>query len=285
MGMTTEPDVDLEGLSDVEATIDFTNPKDFTRTLQALLYNASSCDPTSDHTVLVTGFPKKYISIDDDEQPLFPGSRKALYFEESESLIITMPGDPHEVAAMEFHNCLIKKIVEAGCFEEVISTGRARVSIGGVQKEPDASWGPFRALGSGPGYRTCVLEAATSESGRGLSRDAKIWLEHEESHVMQVIGVKVCRRRPEIIFKVWKRGRQQLDARASHPPRAVVDQEIIVSLENGRPVAEGTLFLSFERILERNPRPGTAEGDFKFSARELGGIARRVWSTMDFEID
>lgn len=187
MGMTTELDVDLEGLSDVEATIDFTNPKDFTRTLQALLYNACSCDRTSDHTVLVTGFPKKYISIDDDQQPLFPGSHKTLYFEDSETLLITMPGGAHEIAAARFSVYLDQKLGAMGCTEELVTKGRETALMGNVTKEPDASWGPFRA-GTGPSYATCVLESAKSESGRALARDAKIWLEHDNSHVTNVIG-------------------------------------------------------------------------------------------------
>lgn len=91
--------------------------------------------------------------------------------------------------------------------------------------------------------------------------------------------------RPEIVFTVWKRGRQQRGSRAHHPARAVVDQEVKITLKAGRPVADGTLRLSFEEVFERKPQPGTAEGDIHFSARELGAIARMVWSEMGHKID
>ncbi|KFY89327.1 hypothetical protein V500_05801 [Pseudogymnoascus sp. VKM F-4518 (FW-2643)] len=260
MATIAEPDMELEGLSDVEATIDFTNPKDFPKTLQALFYDAYDRDPTGYHTILVTAFPNKYFTIDDDERPLIPGSRKALYFEDSE-ILLTMRGGPHEIAAVGFGDRLFQKINEIGCYGEIVSIGRKTTLIGtAVKKEPDAS--------------------------RALSRDARIWLEHDESKVTQVIAVKISRQRPEIIFTVWKRAaREQRDTRANHPLRAVVDQEILVTLQAGRPVAEGMLRLSFQELFERQPRPGTAEGDINFSARELGGIARRVWSEMSYEIE
>lgn len=284
MATTAEQDMELEGLSDVEATMDFTNPKDFPQTLQALFNDAYDRDPTGDHTILVTGFPNKYFTIDDDEQRLIPGSRKALYFKDSQILLLTMPGGPHEIAAAKFSDRLSTKLNEIGCSEEIIPSGRTTTSIGTVVKEPDASWGPFRA-GTRPSHTTCVVESAMSESSRALSRDARIWLEHDESKVTQVIAVKISWQRPEIIFTVWKRGQQQRDTRANHPLRAVVDQEIRVTLQAERPVAEGMLRLSFQELFERQPRPGTVEGDINFSARELGGIARMVWARMGYEIE
>ncbi|OBT44539.1 hypothetical protein VE00_04932 [Pseudogymnoascus sp. WSF 3629] len=282
--MTAKPDVELEGLSDVEATMDFTNPKEFTKTIQALCYNAHNRDPVADHSFLVRGYPKKYISIDDDEQPLFPGLRKALYFQDSQILLITVPGGPHEIAAARFCVYLYQKLGVMGCTEEFVTKGGQTASMGSVTKEPDESWGPFRA-GTGPNYVTCVLESAMSESGRALTRDAKIWIENENSHVTNVIGVNIYRRRPEIIFTIWKRGRQERDTRAHHPVRAVVDQDIRITLQAGRPVAEGSLCLSFEEVFERQPQPGTAEGNINFSARELGAIARMVWSEMGYAIE
>ena len=286
MATTAEPDIELEGLSDVEATMDFTNPKDFPKTLQALFSDAYDRDPTGDHTILVTGFPNKYFTIDDDERSLIPGSRKALYLQNTQILLLTMPGGPHEIAAARFSDRLFLKLNEIGCSGEIVPIGRKTTSIGtAVKKEPDASWGPFRA-GTGPSYATCVVESAVSESSRALSRDARIWLEHDESKVTQVIAVKISRQRPEFVFAVWKRAaREQRDTRANHPLRAVVDQEIRVTLQAGRPVAEGMLRLSFQELFERQPQPGTAERDINFSARELGGIARMVWSEMGYEIE
>jgi hypothetical protein len=74
--------------------------------------------------------------------------------------------------------------------------------------------------------------------------------------------------------------RQKRDTRADHPPRASVDQEVCVTLEDGRPTALGTLTLSFEGLFERTPVRGTAECDIVFSARDLSSIARLVWKKM-----
>jgi hypothetical protein len=70
------------------------------------------------------------------------------------------------------------------------------------------------------------------------------------------------------------------ETRPNHPLRASVDQEVCVTLEDGRPTASGTLTLSFEGLFERRPRPGTAESDIEFSARDLTSIASPVWKKM-----
>lgn len=280
MAITTRPDVEIEGLSDVEATINFTNPEDFTRTFQALYYKAHNDDRVSDHTFLVTGFPEIHLTIDDDDDnsnQSIPQQRKLVYFHTSQTLIITMKSAPHEVAAIQFHSFMVKRVIEMGCFDELVPTGGATVSMHGVTKEPDMSWGPSQA---GPDYRTCVLESAVSESNQSLTFDANIWLEHPESHVTQVVTVKICRGRPEITFKVWTTHQEQ-----QNRPRAVVDQEVQITLKDGRPIADGMLSLSFEKIFERQPQPGTAERDFTFSARELGGLARLVWLRMGIKIE
>ena len=272
--------MDLEGLSDVEATIYFTDPDDLTKTLRTFFDNARDRDSLGDHTVLITGFPiESFIIDDDDKESPIPRTRKALYFEDSKTLVLTMPGLPHEIASRRFGDLMSFKLKDINCWEEVISTGGGTREMVNIKKEPDESWGPL-----GTGYTTCVLESAVSESSRALGRDAKIWLEHDESHVTQVITAKIYRTRPEIVFTVWKKAPQQRDTRAQYPPRAVVDQEIHVRLEEERPIAEGRICLSFEKLLERRPRSGTREADIVFSARELSGIARVVWIEMGFMV-
>ena len=275
----TRSGIDLEGLSDVEATFCFTNPDDLRRTLRTFLNNARDRDSVGDHTVLITGFPIESFIIDDDddEDSPIPRSRKALYLEDSKILILTMPGLPHEVAGRLFSGQLRDKLKDMNCLEDTIPTGGVTVSMENVKKEPDESWGPRSA-----GYPTIALEAAVSESTRALHRDAKIWLEYPESHVTQVITIKIHRTRPEIVFSVWKTIEEQRATRAQYPRRTIMDHEVHVILEHGRPIAGGRVCLSFEGFFERRPRPGTAEHDIVFSARELGGIARVLWEQMGF---
>jgi hypothetical protein len=274
--MAAEYDMHAEGLSDVEAdvevTIHFTDPNDLTKTLRAFFKKAFDRDSFSDHTVLITGFPIESFNFDDDDKPSpIPRSRKALYLTDSKILVLTMPGLPHEEVARLFSRQLDYKLKDMNRNEDIIPGGGTTTTIGNIIKEPDASWRPL-----GTGYATCVLESAVSESSQSLRRDARIWLEHDDSHVTQVITVKIHRTQPEIVFTLWQK--------AQHLLRAVVDQEIHVKIEEGRPVAEGKLCLSFEKLFERRPRPGTTEGDFVFSARELGGIARSVWIEMGFAV-
>jgi hypothetical protein len=307
--MATEHEVDLEGLSDVEATIHFTNPDDVRETLHTFFDDAWTRDSLGDHTTLITGFPIESFADDDDKNeydddddddddddnddddelsPIVPRHYRRLYFVDSQILLVTMPGLPHEAFARQFDVRLGMKLDSMNCFEEFLTDGATTRSMINVKNEPDDSWGPFLVPGSSePAYPTCVLEARVSESSRALARDAKIWLEHEESHVTQVVTVKISRTRPEIVCLVWKKDeqQQQRDTRAHNPTRAIVDQEIHIILEDGRPLADGELCLSFEQLLERRPRPGTGEGDLIFSGRELGRIARVVWIEMGFAVE
>ncbi|PSS25491.1 hypothetical protein M430DRAFT_25282 [Amorphotheca resinae ATCC 22711] len=289
--MTSEPPtgsgVDPEWLSDVEAEFHFTDRDNLARTLRAFFYNALDRDPLCDHTALVTGFPIESFDIDEDDYDAVDDEsailrhRKALYLTDSKTLILTMPSRPHEEASRRLDILIASKQNNMNCEDELSPTGRWTIMVGNVCKEPDASWAPREA-----NYPTLVVESlsAVSESSRALGRDAKIWLENDDSHVTQVITIKIHRTRPEIVFTLWRKAPEGTDTQTQHPPRAVVDQVIDVTLEEGRPMADGNLCLSFEKIFERRPRPGTTEGDLVFSARELGGIARGVWKAMGFAV-
>lgn len=273
-------DLDLEILSEVEGTFHFPDYSDFRTTLRTFLDNAIDRDSLCDHTVLITGFPTELFMIDEDddgeESPL-PKSRKALYFEDSKILVLTMPGAPHEVASRLFDRQLQFKLKDMNCLEEGDPTGGVTMALMNVKKEPDESWSP-----KGTDYLTFAVESGVSEGKGLLHRDVKIWLEHPESHVKQVVTIKIDRPRPEIVFTVWKTTPQERATRAQHPPRAIIDHEVCVTLEQGRPIADGNIYLSFEEFFERRPRLGTTERDMVFSGRELGGIARAVWSRMGF---
>jgi hypothetical protein len=266
----TASNTDLEGLSDIEATIQFTNPNDLARTLHDFIHNTLRND-NYDHTVLITGFPIENFTIDDhNAKSPIPKSRKALYLKDQKILILTMPGLPHEVASSHFSAQLVLKLNQMNCLREIRHSGGVTMEMEGIIKEPDGSWGPRQS------NITCVLEAAVSESDRTLHQDARIWLEHPESKVTQVITVKIHRARADITFSVWK----QTQVRAQHPPRAIIDHDVRVTLVQGRPMAEGNIRLSFELFFKRRPQPGTTQRDIVISARELGGIARVVWEDM-----
>jgi hypothetical protein len=231
--MATEHNMDLEGLSDVEATVHFTDPDELSKTLDTFLHDARARDSLSDHTVLITGFPIDIFTTDDDEPSPVLQKYKTLYDISREQLLLTMQGPPHEIVSRRFDWLLQNKLDNMNC--DIAPRGGVKTSMSNVVKAPDCAWGPLKL----DDYSTCVLEARVSESSRGLARDAKIWLEHRESHVTQVVTVKISRTRPEMVFLVSKQGEEERETRAHHPTRAIVDQEIRITLEDGRPLADG----------------------------------------------
>jgi hypothetical protein len=281
-------DIDPEGFPDIEDTIHYTNDYDLRRALRVFFENAIFEDSLGDHTIVVTGFPTESFLVDDNNsdndnnrdtdnchEPPVLRKRKALYFERSKILILTMLGPPHEIASRQFAAELFLKLQNMNCRREVPATGGATRPLTNVSKEPDESWGP-----RGTGYITFAVESGVSESARALQCDAKIWLEHPESHVTQVVTIKISRVMPQIIFSVWKITPEEGGAGAQQPRRAGLDHQVHVTLAHGRPAASGTLCLSFEQFFERRARQGTSERDMVFSKRELGGIARDVWGEM-----
>lgn len=265
--------VDIKELYNVEATIQFTNPTKLKRAITTFCKSATEHDSLGDHTILVTGFPADRLPNNDiSNKNSIPCRGKTLFFTDSKSLIFTMVSGPHEKASRLFLVQLDRKLVAMNCEEELIPSGGTQQTMTGVAKEPDESWGP-----QSKDYITLAVETGVSESNSALAHNAKIWLEHTELQVTQVLTIKISRVKEEVTFCVWKAPQQEREIRSRYPPRAAVDHSVLVTLEDHQPVANGTITISFEEAFERKPRQGTAEKDFVFSARELGGIARLIF--------
>jgi hypothetical protein len=276
--------VDPQELLDTEETIHFTNSINLRHAIADFSNDAWDRDSLCDHTILIMGIPENVVDYDDtpynndeDNEPRLPRHGKILYLKDLQALFITMPGTPHERASSMFARLVDRKIEAMNCEDEFCPVGRARMEMGSVKKEPDASWTP-----DGKTYTTLAVEAGVSESERALALDAKIWLESKESHVTQLVVIKVSRTRAEIRFSVWKAIPREGDTRAEYTRKATEVQRVDVTLAQERPVTNGRISLSFKELLERNPRLGTAEKDLELSARELGGVARKVWEDMGF---
>lgn len=269
----------LDGmLDDVEATFQYTSPGTTEKALRDFLGNASDRDQNIyDHTILVTGFsfpPDTSPDIEVDNPPFLKGF-KLLYFEDFKILIVTMSGLLHEEAASRLGALLNIKVNDMQCFEEIGITGRVRLELENIEKEPDGSWGPERY----PYHPTCIVEVASSQSMRSLHNVAHLWLEKSASLVSQVITIKIYPGKRELIFGVWVMKSQAHNSK----PLADMEQEVKVVWQggkHGRPVAEKSLRISFQKIFKRKPRRGTPETDIIFSARELGSIARHVWQKL-----
>ena len=258
---------DLKSLYNVEATFEYTSRNDLVRVLRPFYEN---WDNFLDHTVLITKFPLQMFDTGEDNISAIPWKGKNLYFRNSEILISTLSGGPHEILSRLIDHLLYDKIRSMNCKEDLTPSGRATVSLGNLDKQPDESWGPRRV-----GYPTCVLEVGMTESIRALDIDAQRWIKNEPSYVTQVITAKTYPRREEIIFAVWK---------SSTPRQPVRDGEVRVTKRRGQPSVisdNRTLRLDFEKIFERPATPDTPESDVVFTGHELCEIALTIWDQMD----
>jgi hypothetical protein len=268
--------VNIQELYNVEETIHFTNSTKFKSELNTISEKVRERDSLSDHTILITGFPDNNLLNYDQDGSAYPLRKaKKLFLTDLKVLIITMAGGPHERACRLLCVHLDRKLCAMGCEEELLAAGREQQELPGVKKDPDESWMP-----RSKDYITLAVEIGVSESASALANDAKIWLEHPESHVKQVLTIGVSKAREEITFRLWKVAPQERETRSTHPPRASMDHSVLVTLENGEPVAHGTITISFEEALERKPHRGTAEKDFVFSPRELGAVSRLIFERL-----
>jgi hypothetical protein len=267
----------VEELWDVESTIHFTDTDNLRHAIHAFFKDS---DSLYDHTILITGFSaESLVNKDDDneEVPLIPRHSKVLYLKDLSLLIITMASSPHNTASRQFLRLLDRKLIAMNCDNELIATGGTLREMENVKKSPDESFHPI-----GTRNVTFALETSVSESKRALGTDAKIWLSHPESHVTQVMTIKISRTKPEVIFSLWAKTTEQMETRAIHPEKAIKNQEVFVVLEEDHSKADGSLSISFEKLFDRKPRPGTAEGDIVLSPRDLGAVAWDIWFEMRF---
>jgi hypothetical protein len=263
----------LQELWDIEGTIHFTGQESLRHAIRDFFSDAWDRDSLSDHTLLIMGFPAELLTHDDDEdsEPLLPPHGKILYLKDLQALFITMGGISHGQVSRLFGRLVEQKLKDMNCDYEFRPWGDARMDLGIAAKEPDESWHRV-----GTNYITLAVETAVTQSAPKSALDAKLWLESEESHVSQVVVIRVSPTRADIKFSVWKLIAPVRETRAN-ALKAREIQRVEVTLAQGRPMADGTIALSFKELFEREPRPGTAERDLVFSARELGGIARIVW--------
>lgn len=262
---------DLERLYHVEATFEYTSRDGLVRDLCAFDDRIRLDDTFQlDHTVLITQFPPKLIEVESEgsDWPAIPPKKKTLYFPDSQILIYTMAGAPHEMLVQAMNNLMYEKLKTMNCWDYVTARGAPKEILENLNKTPDASWGPDLA-----GYPTCVLEVGASESLRQLDCDAHRWIGNEASHVTQVITAKIYPHKREMIFALWRRTADR---------QAVKADEICMEWHDGKINAKDNKIvrISFEQIFERPPTRGTADRDMIFSERDFGSIVRKIWREM-----
>jgi hypothetical protein len=90
-----------------------------------------------------------------DRESIIPRTRRAIYNTCSKTLLLTMPGRPHEQVSRWFSRELDSKLEDMNCRDDIDLLGSTTTTIGDIQKEPDSSRGAV-----GDDYATCVLECS-----------------------------------------------------------------------------------------------------------------------------
>jgi hypothetical protein len=207
---------------------------------------------------------------------------RLLYIHNLRTLRIKMaPSAAHDTAVISFTQLLGVKFHEMQAFDKVAGCGTEMIHMENVDKQPDGCWGPIEES-----YVTCVLEVGLSESQSKLALSARLWLEKPEtpeSHIHQVFTIKVTPDRPHIVFRKWERARQEFGATQSgHPIQAQMTEEVEIFLDNNVFTANGSLTLSFTKLLDRPPSPGTPEREnIIFTRKDFTTIARAAWRKQD----
>jgi hypothetical protein len=203
---------------------------------------------------------------------------RLLYLEDSQTLIVKTTSPEHDSVMGRFGNLVFIKAKEMDLQDDMSTRVTTKADMGTVHKQPDGCWGPL-----GEKYITLTLEIGKSGSEKRLARDARLWIESVDSHVQQVVTIKIWSDQPRLHFQRWEStNREYQKMRTPRRRIATVTQEAMISLVNGQPRAEGSLCLRFSTIFERDPRPGTPEGDMVFSGEDLFDVARDAWQLMGY---
>lgn len=275
-------DLGDEGLSEEGPVIHFTSVDNLERTVQDF-QNAFFEDPSrgGDLPIHFKNVPyDAFQQLCDKNECSITCHCRLLYFEDTETLIVKMTiSAHHEAAAMGFTTIFISKILQMGLRDAIKSRGAALAHMGQVHKQPDQCWGP-----ANKNYVTLVLEVGASQSQQGLTTDAHRWIESPNSHVQQVVGIKIRSDQPTLIFRKWvaESAAYMGTLRSSSSRRATMTQEVTVSLVNNTPTADGSLSLNFSDIFERAPNPGSNESDIVLNPDDFCCIATDVWKLLGY---
>lgn len=198
----------------------------------------------------------------------------SVYLEDIQTMKVRLPTLQHGSITGQFCTTIVLKVYEMGLRNKIISSLRATAHMGGVHQDADASWG-LSILGKH--YVTLTLEVGTSNLEQSLALDAHRWLESPDSHVHQVVTVIARPDRPMLTFQRWEGSRGEYSTRRVLRPRARVTQEATVWMEEGQMKCSGSLSIKFSKLFEREPRPGTNEGDMVFNEEDFWDIAQHAW--------
>ncbi|KAI9931540.1 hypothetical protein ASPWEDRAFT_395583 [Aspergillus wentii DTO 134E9] len=211
---------------------------------------------------------------------------RMFYDEELRTLIVKLPMRPHEILIQRFNYMFLRESERQGDEESIDATGSETVEESPYAKEGDSGFLPRRFIpGRDPKWPTVVLEVGLSQGLEELRRCARWWLGTSNGLVKVVIIASIHRTQPQIIFEKWKlqpvQPNHPYGLRILGPGTPAKIQEITIFRRNNTTVTTGApLVVQFEHIF-LTPPSGTQQ-DYIFTAKQLEGIAERVWEKQRF---
>ncbi|KAF9238426.1 hypothetical protein DTO013E5_10091 [Penicillium roqueforti] len=205
---------------------------------------------------LVTEYAKFTNVPPDIAELILSNEYRQLYDRHTRSLIVTIPGRPHDALVGELHLVMAVSLANMRRTEWSLTT--ARVEGGICAKEPDGSWIP-RELppGRSEKWPTVILEVGVSEAKKKLRADADWWLANSEGQVHVVITIAVSRTVPEVTFETVVLEQPPTYIMGQRRYVTQVRQSIVVFRPPGGPITAvpdiSPLIITLQQVPETDP--------------------------------
>ncbi|KAF3385191.1 hypothetical protein F1880_001825 [Penicillium rolfsii] len=227
-----------------------------------------------------------------EQEEQLPG--RCDYSPSLQTLILTMPSQPHEAAADRFGHMIGKLASDMGVSRLIALRGATIVETPKREKQSDRSWAPRHTRREFP---TVALEVGFSETTAKLEADIAWWINESKGEVRMGITVDIKRRSGDIEIKSWipafeplpshvyitLGGRRVVDRRTKNLPPPRMTQRILIKKGrdgSGPTIEGGPLTVPFHTLLLKEP--GEGEGDFVFTADMLlHDLADEIWDAIE----
>lgn len=202
----------------------------------------------------------------EDEDPSI--SKLSTSFDKKEQLLlVTMPSEPHSVAADVVNTMIRQTLVPMGLMTALHGYPGANIEGEDRGKQPDYGWGPRRKVPGQPRNPSVTLEIAYSESDSKLNTDVRFWLNTDHGNAKISLTLRIDRSRPQIRIEKWER----------QDDRAHRSQVIWVTKQGGQiKVTDHPLLIPFESLFRYQPT-FPREKDLEISQQQLEEIATTIW--------
>ncbi|KAJ5562801.1 hypothetical protein N7535_002752 [Penicillium sp. DV-2018c] len=243
-----------------------------------------------DRFIVIKHLPPEIFAKCEEELP-----QRCDYSPPLQILIIKIPSQPHEEAAVSFEAMIVEIAKKMQVFRRLACCGATRIHTPDRSKQADRSWKPAH---QGREFPTVALEVGFSETTNAkLEKDIAWWINGSKGEVRMGVTVDIKRRSGCIEIKSWtpafesslhldyvtESGRHVVKRHVDNLPPPRIAQRVL--FQRGRdgsgPTIEGEgLTIPFHTLLL--DEPGEGERDFVLTAEMLlHDLAERVWDAID----